>query len=73
MSYEIQFITLYPIRQMKIKDYFKVGEVFGYYFRKKDPTRPMNTNIKLMHWSNKISIIGMLIGLIVIIYKNFIR
>ncbi|HVD98873.1 MAG TPA: DUF6728 family protein [Cytophagaceae bacterium] len=58
---------------MKLKEYFNFSDVFGYYFRKKDPSRPMNTNIKMMHWSNKISIIGLLIGVIVIIYKNFIR
>jgi hypothetical protein len=58
---------------MNIKDYFKVGEAFGYYFRKKDPNRPTNVNIKMMHWSNKISIIGLLIGIVIIIYKNFIR
>jgi hypothetical protein len=58
---------------MNIKDYFKVGEVFGYYFRKKDPNRPNNINIRMMHWSNKISIIGLLIGIAIIIYKNFIR
>jgi hypothetical protein len=58
---------------MKAKDYFNFGEVFGYYFRKKDPNRPSNVNIKMMHWSNKISIIGLLIGIVVIIYKNFIK
>ena len=44
---------------MSFKDYFKFGEVFGYYFRKKDPSRPNNVNIRMMHWSNKISIIGL--------------
>ena len=58
---------------MNFKDYFNFSEVFGYYFRKKDPSRPSNINIKMMHWSNKISIAGLLIGVIVIIYKNFIR
>ncbi len=58
---------------MNLKDYFNFNEVFGYYFRKKDPNRPNNINIKMMHWSNKISIIGLLIGIVVIIYKNFIK
>ena len=56
---------------MKLKDYFNFNEVLGYYFRKKDPNRPSNINIKMMHWSNKISIIGLIIGIIVILYKNF--
>jgi len=58
---------------MKTGDYFKVGEVFGYFFRKKDPNRPTNTNIKMMHWSNKISITMFLIGALVILYKLFLR
>ncbi len=58
---------------MKLKEYFDFSEVFGYYFRKKDPTRPTNETIKAMHWSNKISIAGLIIGIIVIIYKNFIK
>ena len=58
---------------MKAGDYFKVGEVFGYFFRKKDPNRPTNTSIKMMHWSNKISIVMFLIGAIVILYKLFLR
>jgi hypothetical protein len=58
---------------MKAGDYFKVGEVFGYFFRKKDPNRPTNVNIKMMHWSNKISIVIFLLGVIVIVYKLFLR
>lgn len=58
---------------MKLKEYFKLGEVFGYYFRKKDPTRPMNTNIRMMHWSNKISMFMFLICVLVILYRFFIR
>ena len=58
---------------MQLKEYFKMNEVLTYYFRKKDPSRPNNVNIKMMHWSNKISIIGLLIGVVIIIYKNFIR
>ena len=58
---------------MKAGDYFKVGEAFGYFFRKKDPNRPTNTNIKMMHWSNKISMAIFLIGVLVIVYKTFFR
>ena len=54
------------------KDYFKLGEVGGYFFRKKDPSRPINTNIKIMHGINKISIIVFLLALIFLIAKRFI-
>ncbi|WP_338092191.1 DUF6728 family protein [Solitalea lacus] len=37
-----------------------------YYFRKKDPNRPTNFNIKVMHWINRIAIIMFLAG---VIYK----
>ncbi len=53
--------------------YFNFREVLTYYFRKKDPNRPTNTNIKLMHGINKISIIMFLICLIVIITRVIIR
>ncbi|WP_317043035.1 DUF6728 family protein [Solitalea longa] len=37
-----------------------------YFFRKKDPNRPTNFNIKVMHWINRIAIIVFLAG---VIYK----
>jgi len=52
------------------KDYFKVGEAFGYFFRKKDPNRPSNFNIKMMHGINKISIIVFLLGVLFLIAKR---
>jgi len=50
--------------------YFKVGEVFGYFFRKKDPNRKTNFNLRMMHGINKISILIFLAGLIYLILKN---
>jgi hypothetical protein len=58
---------------MNFKDFFGLGEVLGYYFRKKDPNRPTNTNIKIMHGINKISIVMFLIALLVIAYRYFTR
>ncbi len=55
--------------KMKAKEYFDFSEVFGYYFRKKDPSRPKNFNIKVMHGINKISIIMFLIALTVMIVR----
>lgn len=35
-----------------------------YFFRKKDPNRPVNFNLKVMHWINRIAIIVFLCGVI---------
>ncbi|MEQ8240519.1 MAG: hypothetical protein RIA69_14970 [Cyclobacteriaceae bacterium] len=53
--------------------YFGLGEVFTYFFRKKDPNRPTNTSLKMMHGVNKISIIMFLICVIVIISRFIAR
>jgi hypothetical protein len=58
---------------MKAKDYFGFKEMFTYFFRKKDPNRPVNFNIKAMHWTNRISIIMFLIGLIIILIRYISR
>lgn len=50
--------------------YLGLGEVFGYFFRKKDPNRPTNFNIKMMHGINKISIIVFLLGILFIVLKR---
>lgn len=52
-------------------DFLKLGEVGGYFFRRKDPSRPTNINIKMMHGVNKISIIIFLAGVIFLILKRF--
>ena len=53
-----------------LKDYFSMGEVFGYFFRKKDPNRPSNFNLKMMHGINKLSIIIFLMAIIFLIVKR---
>lgn len=53
-----------------LKEYFELGEVAGYFFRKKDPDRPTNFNIKSMHVINKISMSIFLLGVIYLIAKN---
>lgn len=59
-------------KENKFKNFFKMGEVGEYFFRKKDPSRPSNINIKMMHGINKISIIIFLAGVIFIILKRFL-
>jgi hypothetical protein len=54
------------------KKFFSLGEVGGYFFRKKDPSRPSNINIKMMHGVNKISIVIFLLGVIYLILKHLL-
>lgn len=51
---------------MKTKEYFQLGEVFGYFFRKPDPNRPANFSLKTMHFINKLSMAIFLVCMIVI-------
>lgn len=53
-----------------LKEFFTMGEVGRYFFRKKDPSRPSNINLKMMHGINKISIIIFLLGIIFVILKR---
>lgn len=57
-----------------VKDYFKVGELFSYFFRvfKKTPEgqpKP-NVNLRMMHGINKISILMFLAGMIYLLIKH---
>jgi hypothetical protein len=54
------------------KQFFTLGEVGGYFFRKKDPSRPTNINLKMMHGINKISIIVFLLGVLYLILKRIL-
>jgi hypothetical protein len=55
-----------------IRDFFSLGEVGGYFFRRKNGSRPSNINIKMMHGINKISIIIFILGVLFIILKRFL-
>lgn len=59
--------------KLSAKEAFDFGPVLGYFFRKKDPNRPSNFNIKVMHGINKISIIMFLIALTVMIVRFISR
>lgn len=58
-------------KKLSVREFFTLGEVGGYFFRKKDPSRPSNINIKMMHGINKISILIFLLGVIFLIVKRF--
>ncbi len=55
------------------KDLFNLGPVFGYFFRKNDPSRPANFNLRTMHFINKLSLAMFLVGFMVLLYRWFIR
>ena len=57
----------------RLKEFFSLGEVGGYFFRKKDPSRPTNINIRMMHGVNKISIVVFLAGVLYLIFKLVIK
>jgi len=52
------------------KEFFSMGEVFGYFFRKKEKNKTDNINLKMMHGINKISIVVFLMGVIFLIIKH---
>jgi Family of unknown function (DUF6728) len=60
-------------QRSKIKEFFQVNEVLAYFFRARDPSRPSNINIRMMHGVNKISIVIFLAGVIYLIYKLLIK
>lgn len=53
------------------REFFSLGEVGGYFFRKKDPNRPKNFSIRAMHIINKIAILMFLVCLIIILKRYF--
>ena len=58
-----------------LKEYFQVGEVFSYFVRvfgKKDPSKPSNFNLRMMHGINKISIVMFLLAVIYLIIKRLV-
>ena len=61
-----------PGKKNTLKDYFTMGEVGRYFFRKKDPSRPENVNIRMMHGINKLSIAVFIAAVIYLILKRFI-
>jgi hypothetical protein len=58
---------------MRTKGLFNFGPVFGYFFRKNDPNRKTNFNLRTMHFINKLSMSMFLVGFIVLLYRWFIR
>jgi hypothetical protein len=61
-----------PKRKMTIREFFSLGEVGNYFFRKKDADRPTNINIRMMHGVNRLAIFMFLIAVIYFVIKRFL-
>ena len=59
-------------KKFGLKEFFSLGEVGDYFFRKKKDNKTTNVNIKIMHGINKMAIIVFLAGLIYFIFKRFL-
>lgn len=54
-----------------MKNFFSLGEVFGYYFRRKgEEAEKPDLNLRMMHGINKIAITVFLIGMSFFIAKK---
>lgn len=58
-------------KKFSLKEFFSLGEVGGYFFRKKEERQTSNINIRIMHGINRIAIIVFLAGMIYFILKRF--
>ncbi|MFB9861977.1 DUF6728 family protein [Rufibacter immobilis] len=56
-----------------MKGLFDFTEVATYFFRKKDPNRKTNFNLRTMHTINKISMLMFLCGLVYLVIKLMTR
>ncbi|WP_165838167.1 DUF6728 family protein [Pontibacter arcticus] len=55
---------------MKEKGLFDFTEVATYFFRKKDPNRKTNFNLRTMHVINRISILMFLAGILYFVVNH---
>lgn len=65
--------TKAPGIRNRVREFLQLNEVFGYFFRGKDPSRPSNVNIRMMHGINKISMLIFLLGVLYLIFKLVIK
>jgi hypothetical protein len=55
-----------------LKEFFSVGEVFGYFFRSKKKDEIPNINTRIMHGINRIAIAVFLAGIFYLVLKRFL-
>ena len=58
-------------KKLSVRELFSLGEVGNYFFRRRDPSRPVNANIRIMHGINRLAIIIFLLGIIYLVAKRF--
>jgi hypothetical protein len=58
--------------KLSLRGFFSMGEVGRYFFRGKNSGAPTNTNIKIMHGINKLSIVVFLAAVVYMILKHFV-
>jgi hypothetical protein len=45
-------------------------QILAYFFRKEDPNRPTNFNLKAMHFINKAAILIFVVGIVIYIIRK---
>lgn len=58
--------------KLTVKEFFSMGEVGRYFFRKKNSNKTTNVNTKIMHGINRLAIVIFLAGVIYIILKHYL-
>jgi hypothetical protein len=61
-----------PKKKLTLKDFFSLGEVGNYFFRRKSGERPTNINLRMMHGVNRLAIIMFLAAIIYFVLKRFL-
>jgi len=56
-----------------IKSFFQFGEVFKYFFRRKESNTRPDINLRIMHGINKLSIIIFIIAILILIGRQLFR
>ena len=59
--------------KLSLKEFFSLGEVGRYFFRKREVGKPVNINTRIMHGINRLAIVIFLAGVIFIIVKFYIH
>lgn len=56
----------------KLRQFFDLSEVFGYYFKKKDANKKVDLNTRMMHGMNRIAIIVFLLAMLYFVVKKIL-
>jgi len=56
--------------EKKASGFFNLSEIGKYYFRKKDPSKKKDVNLRMMHGINKIALFMFLAAIIYLVIKR---